>query len=191
MKQKIAIIGTGHVGSALEKGITRSGYEVRTAKQGETQASASWAEVIFLAVPFGALQDVVRDLGSAAHGKSVVDLTNALNREMQLALGYTTSGAEELQKLLPRARVVKAFNTVFARYMSEGNVNGQQITNFAASDDAEARKTVLEIERAIGFDAVDAGPLKNARYLEPLGMLNIQLAFSLGMGANFAVKLVR
>ena len=68
---------------------------------------------------------------------------------------------------------------------------GQQITNFAASDDAEARKTVLEIERAIGFDAVDAGPLKNARYLEPLGMLNIQLAFSLGLGANFGVKLVR
>jgi predicted dinucleotide-binding enzyme len=190
MKQKIAIIGTGNVGSALQAGLERAGHEARGAKKGQSVASASWADVIILAVPFGAIADVARELETAADGKVVIDVSNALTPDMQLAVGFTTSGAEELQKALPRARVVKSFNTVFAQHMSTGFVDGQQLTAFAASDDEAARKTVLELARAIGFDAVDGGPLKNARQLEALGYFNIQLGYVLGNGPNIGFKLV-
>ncbi|MES2355243.1 MAG: NADPH-dependent F420 reductase [Pseudomonadota bacterium] len=190
MKQKIAIIGTGNVGSALQKGLTRAGYEVRTAKKGQVFGAAAWADTILLAVPFGAIQDVARELETAADGKTVIDVTNALTPDMQLVVGFTTSGAEELQKALPRARVVKSFNTVFAQHMSEGSVAGQQLSIFAASDDEAARKVVLELGKAIGFDAIDGGPLKNARHLEAFGYFNIQLGYVLGNGPNIGFKLV-
>jgi predicted dinucleotide-binding enzyme len=190
MKQKIAIIGTGNVGSALKKGLTRAGYEVRATKKDQIVADASWADVIMLAVPFGVIQDVVRELKTVADGKTVVDVTNALTPDMQLAIGFTTSGAEELQKALPRAHVVKSFNTVFAQHMSEGSVAGQQLCVFAAGDDEAARKVVLELGKAIGFDAIDGGPLQNARSLEALGYFNIQLGYVLGNGTNIGFKLV-
>jgi predicted dinucleotide-binding enzyme len=130
--------------------------------------TAAWASVIILAVPFSAVGAVVPELGAAADGKPLIDATNALTPDYQLALGFTTSGAEELQKKLPGARVVKAFNTVFAKHMDTGRVNNQQLTVFAAGDDAQARAQVLQLARDIGFDGVDAGPLKNARWLEAL-----------------------
>ncbi len=94
---------------------------------------------------------------------------------MNLAVGFTTSGAEELQKKLPKARVVKAFNTVFAQHMDSGRLGDQPLTAFVAADDAAAKQTALELARGIGFDAVDAGRLKSARQLEPLAFFNIQL----------------
>ena len=130
-------------------------------------------------------------VGSAANGKIVIDATNALTAEMQLAVGFTTSGAEELQKSLPKAKVVKAFNTVFAQHMDSGKLNGQVLTAFASSDDEVARNKVLELLRAIGFDAVNAGPLANARHLEALGYLNIQLGYVLGNSAMTGFKYVR
>jgi len=190
MSLKIAILGTGKAGSALQTALSRAGYEVRSAKRGQVAAIASSAEVIILAVPFAAVPEVARELGSAADGKTVVDVTNALTSDFQLAVGFTTSGAEQLQKALPRANVVKAFNTVFAQHMSAGTVNGEMLTAFVAGDNEAARNTVLKMARAIGFDAVDTGPLKNARYLEPLAFLNIQLSWVLGNGPNVGFKFV-
>ena len=115
---------------------------------------------------------------------------SATPRPRSGACSRSTSGGEELQKALPRARVVKAFNTVFAQHMSRGSAVGQQLSLFAAGDDAAARKTVLELGKAIGFDAIDAGPLKNARHLEPLGYFNIQLGYVLGNGPDIGFKLV-
>jgi hypothetical protein len=113
-----------------------------------------------------------------------VDVTNALNEEAGLAVGFTTSGGEELQKKLPRAHEVKALNTVFAGLMETGQVEGQPLSAFVAGDDDVARSTVMELARDIGFDAVNSGSLKNARLLEPLGVLNIQLGYFLGYGAQ-------
>jgi predicted dinucleotide-binding enzyme len=191
MQQKVAIVGAGNVGKALREGLERSGYEVRAAGRGKVSETAAWADTIILAVPYAAIPDVSREIQTAADGKTVVDVTNALTPDMQLALGFSTSGAEELQKALPRARVVKAFNTVFAQHMSRGSVVGQQLSVFAAGDDAAARKAVLELGKAIGFDAIDAGPLKNARHLESLGYFNIQLGYVLGNGPDIGFKLVR
>src|SRR5438445_232 len=98
MKQKVAIIGTGNVGKALREGLERTGHEVRATGRGRVSDTAAWADIIILAVPFAAIPDVTRELQAAADGKAVVDVTNALTPDMQLALGFSTSGAEELQK---------------------------------------------------------------------------------------------
>ena len=192
MAVKIGIIGNGNVGGALARGLKRAGHDVKTSgddKQG-TRETATWADVVLLAVPFGAIDDVVNNVGDALASKTLVDVTNALDAKMNLALGFTTSGAEELQRKAPRARVVKAFNTVFAQHMDTGKLGGQTLTAFVAGDDAGAKETVLGLARGIGFDAVDAGPLKNARLLEPLGFFNIQLGYVLGMGTQIGSKLL-
>ena len=121
----------------------------------------------------------------------MVDVSNALTSNMELAIGFTTSAAEEIQKKLPKARVVKAFNTVFAQNQSSGRIGNEQLTLFVAGDDAEAKQTVMQLGSAIGFDPVDAGPLKTARYLEPMGLLMISLGYDPGMGTNIGFKLVK
>jgi len=190
---KLAILGAGNVGSALARGLQRSGTEVQLIGKDpdSIRTIAAASDVVVLAVPFGAIDDVVRDAGPALDGKIVVDVTNALDANMQLALGYTTSGAEELQRKLPRARVVKAFQTVFAQHMDTGKLAGQALTALVAADDADAKQTVLGLARELGFDAIDAGPLANARLLEPLGYLNIQLGYVLGLGTQIGFKVVR
>jgi predicted dinucleotide-binding enzyme len=97
MKQKVAIVGAGNVGKALREGLERSGHEVRASGRDQVSETAAWADIIILAVPFATIPDVTRELQTAADGKTVVDVTNALTPEMQLALGFSTSGAEELQ----------------------------------------------------------------------------------------------
>lgn len=184
MKAKIGIIGNGNVGRALYKGLTKAGYEARNSNEDTVAEVALGSDVIVLAVPFTAIDDVISKLGDSVHGKVIVDATNALTPDFQLALGFSTSGAEELQKKVPQAKVVKAFNTVFAQHMDSGKLNGRTLTVFTAGDDGEAKRTVLDIVKSIGFDAVDAGPLTNARQLEALGYFNIQLGYFLKNGTE-------
>jgi predicted dinucleotide-binding enzyme len=192
MKRKIGIVGTGNVGSALARGLQRAGHEVRTAGHDgkAVRECGGWADVIILAVPFMAVDETLEELDGTLSGKPVVDVMNALGPNRQLALGFTTSAAEELQRMAPQARVVKAFNTVFAKHMDSGRVDGESLTAFCAGDDAAAKTVALELARDIGFDAVDAGPLTNARWLETLGYLNIQLGHAQKMGMDIGFKLV-
>lgn len=193
MKAKVAIAGDGNVGSNLQKGLAKAGYEASAVgrEPKKLREKALEASVIVLAVPFGAVDDTLRELGDAVNGKILIDTTNRLTKSMQLQPGET-SGAEELQKKVPKARVVKAFNTTFAATMSHGAAKGgEKITIFAASDDKDARKTVAQMAKDIGFDAIEAGPLMNARYLEALAVLNIQLAYVEGMGAEIGFRLAR
>lgn len=188
----IGIIGNGNVGSALQRGLSRAGHDARAVGNdpGTVRELAGTADLLVLAVPFGAIDDVVHEIGDAANGKVVVDVTNALTPDYQLAVGLTTSGAEELQQKLPQARVVKAFNTVFAQHMDTGELNGEKLAALAAADDADAKQTVLDLATAIGFDAIDAGGLQNARLLEPMALQNITLGYMLGMGTDIGFKLV-
>lgn len=190
---KIAILGKGNVGSALARGLARSYAGVISIgnDQAAQRQAATQAEVVILAVPFPALDEVSKNLGATLDGKVVIDATNALDGSMNLALGYTTSGAEELQKKLPRSRVVKAFNTVFAQHMDSGKVGATPLTAFVAGDDAAAKQVAVSLAKNIGFETVDAGPLKNARLLEPLAYLNIQLGYVLGLGSQIGFKLAR
>jgi 8-hydroxy-5-deazaflavin:NADPH oxidoreductase len=192
-KSQIGVIGKGNVGSALARGLARAGFEVRSSgsSPANVRETVQWAEIVILAVPFGAVDPVLEEAGPALAGKTLVDVTNALGPQMQWAVGFTTSGAEELQKKVPNTHVVKAFNTVFAAHMDTGRLGNNSLTTLVAGDDPEAKRTVLELARAIGFDAVDGGPLRNARMIEALGYLNIQLGYVLGMGTQIGFKLLR
>ncbi len=191
---KISIIGKGNVGTALAKGLSRKGHEIkfghRDPKEPVAEA-AQWGEVLILAVPFGNSIDAAKSIGTHADGKPLIDVTNAIGPNMTLAIGCTTSAAEEIQKTLPKAKVVKAFNTVFAKNQSTAKVGTEQLTAFIAGDDAQAKQTVAQLTRDIGFDPVDCGPLRSARYLEPLGMLMITLGYGIGMGTNIGLKLAK
>ncbi len=192
MKPKVAIIGKGNVGSAIRRGLDRTGYEVKSVGNDPPQVReiAEWGEVIILAVPYPAIDEAIRRLGDAVRGKIVIDVTNALTPDFQFALDCTRSGAEELQKQLSDAKVVKAFNTVFAEHMDTGQVNGTTLTFFVAGHDEHAKEQVMGIGKDIGFDAVNAGPLQNARWMEALGYFNIQLGYGLKMGKQIGFKLI-
>ena len=137
------------------------------------------------------MDDVISELGSSLQGKTLVDVTNALTEDMQLASGCTTSGTEHLQQIARGARVVKAFNTQFAGHMDTGQLGGQPLTVFAASDDAQAKQQVMEMAKGIGFTPIDAGPC-GMRDRSSLWATSIfQLGYVLGLGTNIGLQLVR
>ncbi|MFZ0924843.1 MAG: NADPH-dependent F420 reductase [Halobacteriota archaeon] len=191
---KIAMIGKGNVGTALSTGWRRAGHEIRFGHRDPKEPvreAAEWGETVVLAVPFLAVPEVTAEIGSAADGKVLVDVTNALGPGMELAIGFSTSSAEEIQKALPDARVVKAFNTVFAQNQSTATVGTEQLSAFVAGDDETAKRVVMQLAADIGFDPIDVGTLRSARYLEPMGMLLISLGYDLAMGTNIGIKLIK
>ncbi|MHB1942567.1 MAG: NADPH-dependent F420 reductase, partial [Acidiferrobacteraceae bacterium] len=118
--------------------------------------------------------------------KIIIDLTNPLTSDYAgLTVGHTSSAAEEIARVVPRARVVKAFNTVFAQVMARGPEFGDtRASVFYAGDDPEANAAVHALIISLGFVPTPAGPLRNARYLEPLAGLNIFLGYGLGRGTQ-------
>ena len=191
---KIAIIGKGNVGSALGKGLTKAGHEIKFGHRDPSEPvseAAKWGEIIILAVPHNNSVDAIENVKPFADGKTVIDVMNALGPKMELGISCTTSSAEETQKKLPNAFVVKAFNTVFAKNQSTARVGNEKLTAFIAGDDADAKKTVAKLTGDIGFDPVDCGPLKNARYLEAMGNMLINLAYTYGMGTDIGYKLAK
>lgn len=188
---KISIIGDGNVGSALANGLKSAGHTVETTGNDAAAVArlAASGEVIVLAAPYAAYGNIAETIGTAADGKPVVDASNIVGKDMGLGI-EGTSGAEELQKKLPNAKVVKAFNTVFSSTMGTGTAKGKKLTALYAGDDAAAKATVAKLAADIGFDPLDAGPLKNARLLEALGVLNIQLGFVVGLGTDIGVSYV-
>jgi NADPH-dependent F420 reductase len=210
---KIAVIGAGNVGSRLAKLFILAGHEITigsreqekaiaiAAKLGETVKGAKYADavasadVIIVTTPWAnnTTLDVVQELGDLT-GKIVIDCTNPLAPDyMSNTLGYTTSSAEEIAKLLPGVPVVKAFNTIFAEVMEPGKqiFDGQKATGFYCGDDAAAKAVAAKLIEDAGFEPVDAGVLQNARYLEPMAQLNIQIAYGLGGGTNVAFRYMR
>ena len=203
----ITVIGSGSMGSGLVKQLTAAGHRVlvtgRDAAKAEALASkhaaravkpveAAVSDVIIVATGYADAVAALKGLGSL-EGKVVVDITNPLSADyMGLTIGHTTSAAEEIARAVPKARVVKAFNTVFASVLAEGSrLGGQPVTVFVAGDDAGAKSDVVGIARSMGFDVIDAGVLKNARYLEPLAGLNIYLGYGAGLGTSIAPAWLR
>lgn len=212
-QMKIAVIGIGNVGSRLAKLFVLANHKVvlgsrdrdkanaiaetlgETAK-GATYADAvSGADVVAIATPWAnnVTLDAIRELGDLT-GKIVLDCTNPLAPDyMSNTLGHTTSSAEEIAKQLPDIPVVKAFNTIFAEVMEPGKqiFDGQQATGFYCGDNSDAKAIVAQLIRDAGFEPVDAGVLKNARYLEAMAQLNIQIAYGLGGGTDVAFRYMR
>mgnify|MGYP001189045524 CR=1 FL=1 len=140
------------------------------------------------------LAEVIAERRDQLAGKVVVDITNPLTADyMGLTLGHGTSAAEEIAKAVPGAEIVKAFNTVFAQVLGEGADfgGGRKVEVFVASDSERAKQAARAIAESIGFAVVDAGPLKNARYLEPVAGLNIYLGYGAGLGTAIAPVWIR
>ena len=199
-----SILGAGNVGMALARALTQRGetvvigvpdpakYAGEIARLGTrarvtTTADAIAAgDVVILAVPYGALPAIARSIPDWK-GKILVDATNPLAPGLAgLSVGTTTSGAEEIAKAARGARVVKAFNNTGAENMADSRYPGGTVFMPVCGDDAEARTRVVALATLIGFDAVDCGDLKTARYLEPFAMTWIHMAIKLGHGRRFA-----
>jgi NADPH-dependent F420 reductase len=204
---KIAIIGTGNVGSALGATLVKAGHEVVLAARDTARtrdaasatgatAAASLAEavdnvdVIVLAVPFSATREVAKELAPLAAGKIVIDATNPLKPDYSGLATVDPSGAELLASTLPGARVAKAFNTLFAGLQADPAALGQRLDVLIATDDPSARDTVALLATSAGFRPVAVGPLAAARELEALAWLNIRLQISSQGSWNTAVTLV-
>jgi len=205
----IGIIGAGNVGQALARNLVTQGervvfgvpdaakYAAAVAQLGpnarvDTVEQAVLAsDLLILAVPYGAAQQVAESLPDWG-GRILVDATNPLAPGLAgLALGTTTSGAEEIARHARGARVVKAFNTTGAENMVQPRYPGGAVFMPVAGDDAEARARVVALATRLGFDAVDVGPLSAARYLEPFAMTWIHMAIKRGLGRDFAFGLLK
>lgn len=206
---KIGVIGTGHMGSGLGRLWAMKGHEVvfgsRTPSRGKTLAesvghgarggavgtAAAFGEAVLLAVPWRAVRESLGAAGSL-EGKILVDCTNPLTPDyMTLLVGHSDSGAEQIARWATGARVVKAFNHIYAPIIhSNPRFGTLNATVFLCGDDVAAKETVSGLAGEIGFEPVDAGPLQNARYLEPVAELMVQLAYGLGYGTDQALKLI-
>jgi len=207
---KIAVIGTGSVGGTLGRRWAELGHSVcfgvRDVADADARAlvakikgdvrlasvsdAAKDAEVVVLATPYAANAAAIASAGDLS-GKILLDVTNPIGANFTLAVGYTTSGAEEVAKLAPRARVIKAMNQVGFEVMANPIFAAGKPVMFVAGDDAAGKKVVLDLVSALGFEAIDAGELAIARLLEPYAMLWIHLMARRNMGRSFAFALLR
>lgn len=143
----------------------------------ECPSDASWeADVIILAVPYQAEREIADEIKEVANQKIVISIANPINETYNgLVTSPDTSAAEELQKLLPNSKVVKAFNTTFAADFSTPVINGSQVDAFIAGNDEEAVNTVTDLVRTAGFNPIVAGDLSVSRTLENMQLLLIRL----------------
>jgi predicted dinucleotide-binding enzyme len=186
----VAMIGAGNVGSALAGSLTGAGHSVaitattrekaeRVAQETGARAAGSngaaeASEVVILAIPQDAVDEVVGELGAALNGKVVVDTTNRVDPNNPGSVLDGSSVSERIKARVPGAHVAKAFNTNLASHMDDPTLDGERVDAFVAGDD-EARPKVVELAESIGFRALDVGPLSVGRALEGMALINISL----------------
>ncbi|HEY1009575.1 MAG TPA: NAD(P)-binding domain-containing protein [Daejeonella sp.] len=206
-KQTVAVIGaTGNMGSAIAKSLSKGNYRLllKSNKQDELDAlvkeiksrngnadieaavcpvEAGWeADIIILAIPYEAEKEAAERIREVANQKIVVSIANPLNDTFDgLLTTPDTSAAEELQKLLPNSKVIKAFNTTFAADFSTPVIDGKQVDAFIAGNDEDALQIVSELVATAGFRPIIAGDLHVSRTLENMQLLLIRL----GMKYNY------
>jgi len=187
---KVTIIGGGNMGKAISELVTKGGNTVEILTRSDSTTAVT-GEIVVLAVPYGALDEIVAQRGDELAGKVVVDITNPLDFQTfdSLVVPADGSAAAELAAKLPQAKVVKAFNTNFAATLGTGKVGQNTTTVLVAGDDADAKQGVVSFVKAAGLNALDAGSLKRARELEPIGFTQLVLAASeqIGWTGGFAV----
>lgn len=173
----VSIIGTGNMGQAISTVVTKGGSTVELLGENDA-AKAVTGDIVVLAVPYPAVDEIIAQRGAQLEGKIVVDITNPLNFETfdSLTVPADSSAAAEIAAKLPKSRVLKAFNTTFAGTLASGDVGPLTTTVLVAGDDADAKATLIGVISAAELKAIDAGSLKRAREMEALGFLQISLA---------------
>jgi 8-hydroxy-5-deazaflavin:NADPH oxidoreductase len=209
----VTIVGTGNMARGIGTRVLAGGndltivgkddataQEVRTelAKaEGDGSVSAGAPEdpltdeVVVLAVYYPDARAAVERHADQLANKVVIDITNPVNESVDgLVVPPDGSATDELAKLAPDAKFVKAFNTTFAGTLVAGEVSGQPLDVFIAGDDEQAKETVAQLARDGGLNPVDAGGQNRARELEALGLLHMGVQGSLGTNYGSTVKLV-
>jgi NADPH-dependent F420 reductase len=207
---EIAIIGAGDVGGTLGRLWVKKGHQIMFGvrnlqsqkvlnlirsinsgvKVGTIGEAASFADVIVLAIPWMAVEETIKSAGDLS-GKILIDPTNPIKADLTgLIVESSTSAAEEIAKWAKGSKVVKAFNSIGAKALDNLQFGMVRADAFICGDDFKSKTVVKKLATEIGFDTVDAGPLMNARLLEYLALLWIQLAYSRQMGPNIAFKLL-
>jgi NADPH-dependent F420 reductase len=206
----VTIIGTGNMARGIGKRLIAGGHDVTVLGKDTSDAEAVVSDigsdgharagrsgdpiaddVVVLAVYYPDARAAVEQYGDDLSGKVVVDITNPVNDTFDgLVTPPDGSAAQELAGIAPGARVVKAFNTTFAGTLLEGQVAGQPLDVFIAGDDEDAKATVAKLAQDGGLNPIDAGPLKQARQLEAMGLLHMTLQNSLGTGFSSALKIL-
>ena len=200
-KQTIAIFGaTGNMGSAIAKSVAKGAYrlllisnDIEKLKSLQSNISAnapttepeimqslndtdSKPDIIILAVPYAAEAEIAPAIRQLAAGKTVISIANPINKNLTgLVTAPDSSAAEDLQKLLPDSKVVKAFNTTFAGDFAQPVIDGKQVDAFIAGNDEPSVKTVAELVKTAGFNPIIAGDLPVSRTLENMQLLLMQL----------------
>ncbi len=211
---KLAIIGAGNVGGALGTAwAQKAGHEiffgVRDPKAEKAQAlvksigakaravspaeAAAAADFIVLSTPWPATEAAIRSLGNIK-GKIILDATNPLARGpdgISLEIGHSTSAGEKVQGWAAGALVFKTLNTTGFGNMANTAFKGGKPVMFVAGDDAANKPKVINLVGELGFEMIDAGPLRNARLLEAHAMLWIDLALARGQGRDWAFAILR
>lgn len=206
---RIAIIGAGNVGAALGRNWAGRGHQVsfglrdpKAARYAPLAAhgallspaeAAAGADAVALATPWQAAEAAVAGLGDLS-GKLVLDATNPLGmgpNGLGLAFGHSDSAGERVAGWAKGAAVFKTLNTTGAENMADPDAYPTKPVMFVAGDDAARKPEVMALISDLGFEAVDAGPLANARLLEAHAMLWIDLALNRGQGRGFAFGLLR
>jgi NADPH-dependent F420 reductase len=189
---KIGVIGTGSMGSGLGQAFAAQNHEVimgsrdpdKAAQVAKNIGAAGGtgyadavrdADVVVIGVPWGAVQETLAELGDLS-GKILLDVTNPYGPKG--LVDVEPSSSEEVQRLAPDARVVKGWNTVYARNLTQPEFDGVAASVFICANDAEAKDVVLGLAKEIGFDPVDVGPLSSAAQLTQL--LGLMGAFRWG-----------
>lgn len=205
---KIAMIGAGNVGSALGRAWLQAGEDVAFGVPDPADPkyralprerlhipshAARDAAAVVLATPWPATEAAVKGLGPLS-GKIVIDCTNPLGigpSGLELVLGFDTSAGERVASWARGASVFKSLNQTGAENMEKASRFPVRPVMFVAGDDEAKKPTVLALIAKLGFEAVDAGPLRAARLLEAYGMLWIDQALNRGRGRDFAFALTR
>lgn len=207
---KVAIIGTGNVGSCLARGLAKTSNKiVLGSRKGTDEAirelaakvnaevaspaeAATSADIVVLALPWNGAEGAIKSLGDLS-GKVVVDCTNPLGMvggALGLTTGHSTSGGEMVAGWLPKAHVVKTLNQVGAEIMADNSGMDPKPVMFMAGDDAEAKAMVATLLQDLGFEPLDAGDITKSRILEPFGMVWINQALFRGKGRAWAFAAV-
>ena len=211
---KVGIIGSGNVGQALGKGFVKLKYEVKIgsrnpnqdkikefikntgklASAGTFDQAASFGEIIVLATSWSGTENAIKlSNPKNLENKIVIDVTNPLDFSQgkpRLALGYDNSAGETIQKLLPKSKVVKAFNMVGNAHMVNPDFPNGPPDMFICGNDEKAKQKVTEILSKFGWSTIDIGNIENSRLLEPLAMLWITYGVKTNTW-NHAFKLLK
>jgi len=195
---RIGVLGAGPVGQSLAKGFTKHGHDVKLGNRDPKTPfaeAAKFGEVVLLCTSWSGSENAIKLADPKnLEGKIVIDVTNPLkaapNAPPTLALGFNDSGGEQVQRWLPRSRVVKAFNIINHAYMVDPQFPGGPPDMFIAGNDAAAKQTVTKICKDFGWLVTDIGGIEGARLLEPLAMLWIVIGIRSGSW-DHAWKLLR